>query len=438
MLTGILIAFSFETNTHRRTLTDHFFFPSPLPSITMRTATLLCLLSAAAFSEAGHSGSQQQTGTCETAWIKGNYNRCINTLNGCSNKWGWTNRVHQGATERMEIWAGAGQCVTSKGTLVGYADVSYVNNRVKVTVSGLTSPWVITKSDLWAGEGYLPYRRSKYVSSPGQFPDHQVKTAVYDVYHTTTYVHVALHVDVCENQAAPPTDAPDTDAPMMSPMCDPVNTHNAIVRDMWRPWNTNTLTANDVSEPMLGWRFNEDEVTMSNFPPALLLPGVKVFFPDQNEGVPEGSRNGVKCPENCDNAPCEVITVVYHCPPCSGASNGGFPSSMPVDGWAPGHCAPRFAYPTDTGKHRMVAYRKLVAAGEIEELPETTGILSNYAIFVRQGAEDCTTRLHSDVCTARSECRWFDGECLSNWCVPLPPNGPTECSPCSQTVPTNE
>ena len=387
----------------------------------MRTATLLCLLSAAVLSDA----------VCETAWSKGSNDVCIITLNGV-NRWGWTSKVDQGATERMEIWAGAGQCDTSKGTLVGYADVSYLNDRVKVTVSGLTAPWEMTTSHLWVGEDYLPKndKNGKYIAAPGQLSDQQANKADYDMHHTTAFVYVALHLDVC-----------DTGAPPTPPVCDPVNTHNAVVRDMWRPADSNTLSANDVSELMKGWRFNEDEVTMSDFPPALLLPGVQAFFPDQNEGVPEGSQNSVKCPENCDDKPCEVITVVYHCPPCSGPTNGGFPSSMPANGWAPGHCAPRFAYPTDTGKHPTVSFRKLVAAGEVEEFPETTGILSNYAIFVRQGAEYCTGHLQSDVCTASSECRWLDGECLSNWCVAPTPGGnnlpPAPCSPCAQTVPTD-
>ena len=149
--------------------------------------------------------STSRSGTCETAWIKGTSDRCLNTLAGCSNRWGWTNKVDQGATERMEIWAGAGQCDTNKGTLVGYADVSYVNDRVKVTVSELTAPWVMTNSQLWTGEGTLPFRNNKYVAAPGSFPDKQVETADYDVHHTTAYVHVALHIDVCNRSGATST-----------------------------------------------------------------------------------------------------------------------------------------------------------------------------------------------------------------------------------------
>ena len=345
---------------------------------------------------------------CKTSWAKGSRSSCI------SRSWGaWSNKMYKGNTETMKIWSGASQCDVRNGEHVGNAVISFNGGKVTVTTT-MFAGFSVRASHLYVGSSSNPNR------VPSSFPWKKSGSADYSVnIQSCLKTYVALHVDVCEDAAPPPP-------------CDDAGTHSAIVRDMWRPMASNTLPAYTVSEGMMAWRFDEGSAYLHNFPEVLLRPGVQAFFPDQNNMVATGSHNAVKCPENCGDHPCEVIVVAYHCPPCSSATNGGFPASMPVEGWTAGHCAPRFRYLSD--RHRMVGFRKLVPAGEVEELPETSGPLSNYAIFVRQGAYDCSEYGAQNTCSAVSECKWENNECVSDWCFRVPPNGPPTCTPCAPTT----
>ena len=480
------------------------------------------------------TSTSTSTSGCETAWIKGTDNSCLNTLAG-ANRWGWTNKVDQGATERMEIWAAAGQCDTSKGTLVGYADVSYVNDRVKVTVSGLTAPWAMTVSQLWAGEDYLPLRNNRYVAAPGSFPDKQVDTADYDVHHTTAYVYVALHLDVCTSGTPPTPTAGNTDSPAVTPPTPPTptvgNTDSPVVTSPTPPTptagntdspavtpptpptptagttdspavtsptpptptggNTDspavtpptppTPTGGETTEPCVDGGepvevevvspegtvdsfgagepvvegmhpHGEPSTTLANFPPAFVQANMEAFFPVDIAGV-IGADNvlRVACPFNCEEKPCEVFVTTYHCPPCSTPTNGGLVSLLPGAGWEAGSCAPTFQQGAGAGEgegaegaggveHPTVAFRKLVSAGSVEELPALTAPLTNVAVFVRQGATACGGFADETACnTAMPECAWeagvSEGEgaagmCVSSWCPAdfTPPASATSCA----------
>ena len=157
--------------------------------------------------------------------------------------------------------------------------------------------------------------------------------------------------------------------------------------------------------------------TLTGIPTTLTLPTVQAFFPVQP--LPDSTWLEFECPQNCANAPCEVIVSAYHCPPCSTSTNGGLPEIMPQAGWSAGNCAPSF---TSGGTHTMVSYRKLVPAGTTGKTPGFTAPLANVAVFVRSFAVDCTALLSEDACTP-SECLWEAGlGCSSAWC-PAPPPG---------------
>ena len=403
--------------------------------------------------------STTSTSGCETAWIKGTDNSCLNTLAG-ANRWGWTNKVDQGATERMEIWAAAGQCDTSKGTLVGYADVSYVNDRVKVTVSGLTAPWAMTVSQLWAGEDYLPLRNNRYVAAPGSFPDKQVVTADYDVHHTTAYVYVALHLDVCTSGTPPTPTAGNTDSPAGTPPTPPTPTGGETTEpcvDGGEPAvevvsPEGTVDSFGAGEPVVEGMHphGEPSTTLANFPPAFVQANMEAFFPVDIAGV-IGADNvlRVACPFNCEEKPCEVFVTTYHCPPCSTPTNGGLVSLLPGAGWEAGSCAPTFQQGVGAGaegaggvEHPTVAFRKLVPAGTVEELPALTAPLANVAVFVRQDATACGGFADETACnTAMPECAWeagvSEGEgaagmCVSSWC-PADFTPPASAASCTTT-----
>ena len=347
--------------------------------------------------------------TCASSWAKGG------SKSFCSNKGGWANTITKNEAFTMKIWANKKKgCNLSKAEHVGNARVSFNGAKLKV-ITTMFAGFSVRASHLYVGA------KNQAKKAFSTFPHKKSGKADYRInIRSCQKTFVALHVDVCEDAPAPP------------PTCDYAGTHSAIVRDMWRPMSSNTLPAHTVSEGMMAWRFDEVSAYLHNFPDVLLRPGVQAFFPDQNNMVATGSHNAVKCPENCGDHPCEVIVVAYHCPPCSSATNGGFPASMPVEGWTAGHCAPRFRYLSD--RHRMVGFRKLVPAGEVEELPETSGPLSNYAIFVRQGAYDCSEYGAQNTCSAVSECKWENNECVSDWCFKMPPGAPLTCTPCAPTT----
>ena len=109
--------------------------------------------------------------TCETAYaFGGNYATCLTALpNVNANNWGWSNKI-TGPVEKIQwpIYAGAGQCDISKGTLVGYLDGSYVDGILNLTYY-MIPPFKYSEIHLWVGSTPLPLKNGKYVTAPGQF-----------------------------------------------------------------------------------------------------------------------------------------------------------------------------------------------------------------------------------------------------------------------------
>ncbi|WP_367363390.1 hypothetical protein [Mesotoga sp.] len=86
----------------------------------------------------------------ETAWAKGN-TTFIDL--GISNKWGWVFDYEIGQNKsQFELWAGAAQNDTSKGTLVGYVEVYNDSDSLYVKYTINEPGWVILKTHLYVGE----------------------------------------------------------------------------------------------------------------------------------------------------------------------------------------------------------------------------------------------------------------------------------------------
>lgn len=109
--------------------------------------------------------------TCETAYaFGGNLATCLTALPDVNaNNWGWSNKI-TGPVETIHwpIYAGAGQCDISKGTLVGYLDGSYVGGVLNLTYY-MNPPFRYSEIHLWVGLTYLPMKKGKYLTAPGQF-----------------------------------------------------------------------------------------------------------------------------------------------------------------------------------------------------------------------------------------------------------------------------
>jgi hypothetical protein len=106
----------------------------------------------------------------ETAYAKGGSAVCfIPTFNN----WGWTNSITPG-TYTWPLWAGAGQCDTSKGTLVGTVTVVYSATTHVVTVTyNVAFPYTLEETHVYAGTTKFPQvkqgKKTVDTVAPGQY-----------------------------------------------------------------------------------------------------------------------------------------------------------------------------------------------------------------------------------------------------------------------------
>ena len=107
----------------------------------------------------------------ETAYAKGNAPTCF--MPTFSN-WGWTNYIPgRGNTYTWNLWAGAGQCDTSKGTLVGTVRVVYGANGYVTVTYNVSSPYSIKETHVYAGTTKFPMvkigKKSVATVAPGLY-----------------------------------------------------------------------------------------------------------------------------------------------------------------------------------------------------------------------------------------------------------------------------
>jgi hypothetical protein len=121
----------------------------------------------------------------ETAYAKGANADCFTSHNFAN--WGWTNPIMPG-TYTMNLWAGAAQCDTTKGTLVGTVTVVYDTN-VTVTYN-VGAPYLLEETHLYAGYDMFPQVKKGKLTvptvAPGQYYNASPfngKKAVYVIAH---------------------------------------------------------------------------------------------------------------------------------------------------------------------------------------------------------------------------------------------------------------
>jgi hypothetical protein len=143
---------------------------------------------------------------CDTAFGKSaTASTCF--LTAGFERWGWTNGPLGAGTYTFDIWAGAGQCDTNKGTLVGSVTVVYNGTTATVTYTML-SGFTMEETHLYVGN--LPYPQMKqgkiYVNTvaPGQYPyiHQQLEGASTDTYtvNITGSIYVIAHAVVCHEE----------------------------------------------------------------------------------------------------------------------------------------------------------------------------------------------------------------------------------------------
>lgn len=151
----------------------------------------------------------RKVGGCETMFGKGDENALcfIDDTDNNFNRWGWTNGPLSEGSYTFEIWAGAGQCDTSKGTLAGVVEVNYTNGtaEVKYITNG---DHVLQETHLYVGNDLYPLQkrgRDNYVPTvaPGQFPykHGDLENATMDSYTVeglSEDIYIIAHGVICE------------------------------------------------------------------------------------------------------------------------------------------------------------------------------------------------------------------------------------------------
>ncbi len=103
----------------------------------------------------------------ETAYGKGSAATCF--IPTFSN-WGWTNKLNaRGTTDVMELWAAAGQCNTSKGTLVGSVTVTYAANGMVSASYSVAAPYMLKETHFYAGKTQFPVVNRRTTVAPGLY-----------------------------------------------------------------------------------------------------------------------------------------------------------------------------------------------------------------------------------------------------------------------------
>lgn len=140
---------------------------------------------------------------CETMFAKGSDGRCFADTEPYSfQRWGWTNAIEEGFDDKLELWAGAGQCKTEKGTLVGYLHVSYTDGTLTAKYE-MMNGYYMKETHFYAGSDMYPYKKNGSPTvAPGQYPykNEMLDYATSDEYTVEGLegmVYLIAHGEVC-------------------------------------------------------------------------------------------------------------------------------------------------------------------------------------------------------------------------------------------------
>ena len=157
----------------------------------------------ATFSTFTLSCGEGEPTNCETAFAKlDDSSTCFIELG--FQRWGWTTPLKIGNYE-FNLYAGAGQCDTTKGALAGTVTVNYDGSAATVTFN-TTPGWTMQETHLYVGNDRLPLLKQgkNYVETvaPGAYPYQHtnleaVSTDTYTV-SVTGDIYVVAHAVTCK------------------------------------------------------------------------------------------------------------------------------------------------------------------------------------------------------------------------------------------------
>lgn len=147
---------------------------------------------------------KSEDGGCETLFAFGSDNPSTCFMNNGSNRWGWTIGPLDGGSYTFELYAGAGQCETVKGTSVGTLSVDFeAAQGIAEVVYTMADGFVLNETHLYVGSNPYPLdRKGNPTVSPGQFPNKndELNEASGDTYMVSDLsgpVYVIAHGVVC-------------------------------------------------------------------------------------------------------------------------------------------------------------------------------------------------------------------------------------------------
>jgi len=134
---------------------------------------------------------------CETAYAYGDdLATCfldIPEVN--SNNWGWSNGpISDPSSYSWDIYAGAGQCDITKGTLVGTLDVDY-SGGICTVFYNIDADFTLDETHLFVGDEMLPRKKGQFTTAPGQFP--YSGQSSYTIDGLSGDIYVVAHSVVC-------------------------------------------------------------------------------------------------------------------------------------------------------------------------------------------------------------------------------------------------
>eukprot|EP00755_Sulcionema_specki_P003832 Sspe_Gene.28573::Locus_13059_Transcript_1_2_Confidence_0.667_Length_1164::g.28573::m.28573 len=170
------------------------------------------------------------------------------------------------------------------------------------------------------------------------------------------------------------------------------------------------LTQNEIP----AWKYGNKDASLVDIP-GVMLNGH--FYKASN--VPaftnfKGTCKGAKS--------CTMYVAHYHCPGCTGPTNGDLPAVLPPNQWESASCAPKMKVGGE--KYPMVAYRK---DGFWERRPDRRVRhgqqgAAQRGIFLVRDEHYCDGLGKSD-CSGGS-CTWQDNQCVYHWCQKKKPSTP--------------
>jgi hypothetical protein len=86
------------------------------------------------------------------------------------NRWGWTIQITASGMYDFPIYAGAGQCDLTKGTLVGNLHVEY-DGTVLIATYEMAAGYKMDEVHFYAGNEILPRDNGEFTVAPGQYPN---------------------------------------------------------------------------------------------------------------------------------------------------------------------------------------------------------------------------------------------------------------------------